>query len=189
MLTWQPDLFQRYELLRQVVERASVEIPSRPIRIIDVGSGPERLTERALGPDYAVVRTDVGNFDDDEIVRIYPGAPLPFEDRAADIVIAMDVLEHVAEPLTPVLSRRVQARGRLASRGDMSDRKRGSCRGRAGTFEPDGRTLEQAGRLPRRTRGISGCRPERRSRPNWGRTAGTSLCWTTLRCLPGPART
>ncbi len=36
----------------------------------------------------------------------------------------------------------------------MSDRKCGSCRGRAGTFEPDGRTLEQACRLPRRTRGI-----------------------------------
>jgi O-antigen biosynthesis protein len=101
MLTWQPDLFQRYELLRQVVERVSDGVPSRPIRIIDVGSGPERLTERALGPDYSVVRTDVGDFDDVEIVRIYPGAPLPFEDGAADIVIAMDVLEHVAEPLRP----------------------------------------------------------------------------------------
>jgi glycosyltransferase involved in cell wall biosynthesis len=98
---WQPDLYQRYELLRRVLHAATPARLDRAVSIIDVGSGPERLTERAVGPGYEVTRTDVGDFDDLELVRIHPGAPLPFDDDAADVVIAMDVLEHIPEALRP----------------------------------------------------------------------------------------
>ena len=95
MTTWQPDLFQRYELLRRILVGTFQPTPSEPIRVVDVGSGPERLSERALGDNFEVTRTDAGDFDDPEIIKIIPGAPLPFADDSADVVIAMDVVEHV----------------------------------------------------------------------------------------------
>ncbi|WP_170296042.1 glycosyltransferase [Azospirillum brasilense] len=69
--------------------------PPKPLRILDLGCGPERLTERFLPDGIAIVRADVDRFSDDSVVLLIPGEPLPFEDDAFDIVLAMDVLEHV----------------------------------------------------------------------------------------------
>jgi O-antigen biosynthesis protein len=101
--TWQPDLYQRYELLRRVLQQAFPAPGDRPVSVVDVGSGPERLSERALGSGYMVTRTDVGDFDDPDIVRLHAGAPLPFDTDSCDVVVAMDVLEHVPAVLRPSL--------------------------------------------------------------------------------------
>ena len=41
------------------------------------------------------MRADVDRFDDPDITLIVPGERLPFEDGAFDLVLALDVLEHV----------------------------------------------------------------------------------------------
>jgi glycosyltransferase involved in cell wall biosynthesis len=97
----QPDIYQRYELLRRLLEEAADNVSLSHRRILDVGSGPDRLTELAVGPDWTVVPADVGDTGDPELVRLRSGAPLPFEDDEFEFVVALDVLEHVPPPLRP----------------------------------------------------------------------------------------
>jgi glycosyltransferase involved in cell wall biosynthesis len=94
LLQLQPDLYQRYTMLRAIV--ASLWKPSAPgtMRLLDVGSGPDRLTERFL-VQANVVRADIDQFGDDDIVKLEPNEPLPFDQRGFDLVVALEVLEHV----------------------------------------------------------------------------------------------
>src|SRR5687767_2846462 len=98
-LGFQPDIYQRYAFLAQIVERVFRTVPEGVgrCRLLDVGSGPVRLTETFLPAWVDVARADVGTFDDPAIIQIAPDGSLPFPDDSFDIVLAMDVIEHVPE--------------------------------------------------------------------------------------------
>ena len=100
-LGFQPDIYQRYAFLARVIGRvfgaADGAPPPAPLSLLDVGSGPVRLTETFVPGWVEVTRTDVSTFDDPAIVAIGADGSLPFADGAMDVVLAMDVLEHVPE--------------------------------------------------------------------------------------------
>lgn len=95
LLGWQPDLRQRYELLDDLLHHAFAGRRASPVTVLDVGSGPLSLTQNALGEAFVVVRADVTSFGDPDIVTLDPGQPLPFGDDTFEVVVALDVIEHV----------------------------------------------------------------------------------------------
>jgi O-antigen biosynthesis protein len=113
-LEFQQDIYQRYGLLAVIVDAFSGSEPTTPVTILDVGSGPARLTEAFLPSTCTIVRADVDQFGDEEVVRLIPGKPLPFADRGLDLVIALDVLEHVPRSERTALLAECQ---RVAHRG------------------------------------------------------------------------
>ena len=99
-LAWQPDIYQRYSFLAKLTDILADE-GSGGLTVLDVGSGPVALTEAFVSPRFDIVRADVSQFDNPSIVLLHPGEPLPFEDGAFDVAVAMEVLEHVP-PAQPV---------------------------------------------------------------------------------------
>ena len=102
-LGFQPDVYQRYGFLARLIEAVLGSAGDRNHRkttvvghrLLDVGSGPVRLVEAFLPTWVEVVRTDVTSFEDSSIVEIPSDGSLSFPDQSFDIVLAMDVLEHV----------------------------------------------------------------------------------------------
>ena len=97
-LGFQPDIYQRYAFLARLIEavfRPGSAAPSDRLCLLDVGSGPVRLTETFLPEWVDVTRTDVSTFDDPAIVLIDTNGSLSFADGSMDVVLAMDVLEHI----------------------------------------------------------------------------------------------
>ncbi|MDQ3243098.1 MAG: glycosyltransferase, partial [Gemmatimonadota bacterium] len=92
----QQDIYQRYCVLARLLTAA---FPLRDkgtlVRILDIGSGPARLTERFLPAYFNVTRADVDTFGDAGVVPLTRGASLPFESDSFAAVIALEVLEHV----------------------------------------------------------------------------------------------
>jgi glycosyltransferase involved in cell wall biosynthesis/SAM-dependent methyltransferase len=103
MVSLQHDLFQRYSVLAEIVEHVFAPDRLERLRILDIGSGPSRLTQEFLGAHADVTRADVETFDDPAIVLLDPNGPLPFPDKDFDLVLAMDVLEHVENSRRPAL--------------------------------------------------------------------------------------
>lgn len=96
LLGYQPDIYQRYAVLVRVARALGTAlVPDGPVALLDVGCGPEPLTSRFLGPGFVITRADVDTFGKEDIVRIVPGEPLPFESGSFPLVIAIDTIEHV----------------------------------------------------------------------------------------------
>jgi glycosyltransferase involved in cell wall biosynthesis len=112
--TWQPDIYQRYSFLARLTDILFAEGGGSPT-LLDVGSGPIALTEQFVSPGFAIVRADVSQFDDPSIVLLQAGEPLPFEDAAFDVAVAVDVLEHVPPAQRPNLIRELQRVSRQAT--------------------------------------------------------------------------
>jgi len=92
------DCYQRYTALKNLMDAAFPDATAdAPATVLDVGSGSSTLSRDFLGDRFRVTRSDVvvDTAAGADIVILQPGQPLPFEARAFDAVIAMDVLEHV----------------------------------------------------------------------------------------------
>ena len=113
-LAWQPDIYQRYSFLARLTDILCGE-GSGALTLLDVGSGPVSLTEAFVSPRFEIVRADVSQFDDPSIVLLHPGEPLPFEDAAFDVAVAIEVLEHVPPAQRPSLIRELQRVSRQAT--------------------------------------------------------------------------
>ena len=90
------DIFQRYSILATALAGA-FPVRATPIRVLDVGSGPESLTQAFLPSGFDVTAGDVDDFGNAAIVQLGRGASLPFLDAAFDAVVCMDVLEHIPQ--------------------------------------------------------------------------------------------
>ena len=98
---FQFDIFQRFAALARALD--AMFPGDAAVRVLDCGCGATPLTAAFLPARFEVTRADVDDFGDRAIVRIAPGAPLPFGDGAFDVAIAMDVLEHVPAAARPAL--------------------------------------------------------------------------------------
>ena len=84
------DLYQRHKLVQETVERIRDGRPR--LSILDVGGSPGYL--RAFLPRDQVVVVDREG-PAQEVVLIAEALALPFADRAFDVVVSLDTLEHV----------------------------------------------------------------------------------------------
>ena len=94
LANFQYDIFQRYLVLSRALETA-FPVRNKPVRVLDLGSGPASLTPIFLPHGFEVTSADVDKFGNDSIILIERGKPLPFEDGAFDAIVCMDVLEHI----------------------------------------------------------------------------------------------
>ncbi len=88
------DQFQRYELVRALLE--SVRVDGQRLRILDVGGRTALLRE--FLPSDRIELVDVVPSRVEGLV-LGSGAQLPFQDGVFDAVCAFDTLEHVPPPL------------------------------------------------------------------------------------------
>ena len=113
-LAYQPDIYQRYGLLAGLTQVLLDDTPG-PLTALDVGCGPVRLTETFLSSRFTVVRADVSQFGDPEIVQLSPGEPLPFDSCSFDLTLGLEVIEHLPPPARPSLIRELQRIARRAT--------------------------------------------------------------------------
>jgi hypothetical protein len=106
-LAWQPDIYQRYSFLARLTD-ILIGDGSGTLNLLDVGSGPVALTKAFVSPRFDIVKADADQFGDPSIVQLQPGEPLPFEDAAFDVAVAIEVLEHLPPAERPGLIRELQ---------------------------------------------------------------------------------
>jgi len=95
-LTFEHDQYQRYTCLQGLLETVFVsEETGSLVSVLDVGSGPEQITKHFLDDRFRIRRADVGEFDQPDILRLVRGEPIPAADDEFDVVMALEVLEHI----------------------------------------------------------------------------------------------
>jgi GT2 family glycosyltransferase len=90
------DRYQRYARAARAVD--ALRVGGRPLRVLEVGANFHRDLERFLPAD-TVVYLDVREPEDAVAAGAFvrgDGSASPFRDGAVDVVVALDVLEHVA---------------------------------------------------------------------------------------------
>src|SRR6185503_7534180 len=90
------DRYQRYARAARAVE--ALRVGGRPLRVLEVGANFHRDLERFLPAD-TVVYLDLRAPDDAGAAGSFvrgDGSASPFRSDAVDVVVALDVLEHVA---------------------------------------------------------------------------------------------
>lgn len=97
------DRYQRYALAARAID--ALRVDGLPLRVLEVGANFHRDLERFL-PGDQVVYVDVRDPGEAGSSRSFvrgDGADSPFRDRAVDVVLALDVLEHVPVARRPPL--------------------------------------------------------------------------------------
>jgi hypothetical protein len=142
-------------MLNQLVRYAPIAALIRSLgsgSLLDVGSGSVGVS-RWLGPEWAITATDI-SFDDygtaadavaDGVQRLVADArALPFEDRSFDVVLTLDMLEHVnpgdrspiLRELARVARRRVVAACPTGAAALEADRRLDAAYRKRGTTPP-----------------------------------------------------
>ncbi len=85
------DLYQRHRLAQEVVER--IRGRRKRLTILDVGGAPGHL-KKFLPRDRIMVLDLETDGEGTELVA--DGRQLPFADRAMDVVVSLDTLEHLS---------------------------------------------------------------------------------------------
>ncbi|TDK24279.1 methyltransferase domain-containing protein [Luteimonas aestuarii] len=88
------DHFQRYGTAAALIG----QLNTKRLRILEVGANRQRLLSQAF-PDADIVFTDVTACGDDADLVLASAAALPFGDATFDVVVCLDVLEHIPADL------------------------------------------------------------------------------------------
>lgn len=94
------DLYQRHRLTQEVVER--IRGNRKRLTILDVGGAPGHL-KKFLPRDRIIVLDREAGSEGIELVG--DGRQLPFPDRAVDVVVSLDTLEHLSGRQRPAFLR------------------------------------------------------------------------------------
>jgi chromosome segregation ATPase len=95
------DLYQRHRLAQEVVDR--VRGRRKRLTILDVGGAPGHLKKFLPRDRIIVLDREAGGGEGIELVG--DGRQLPFADRAVDVVVSLDTLEHLSGRQRPGLLR------------------------------------------------------------------------------------
>jgi len=96
------DTFQRYLEVYRLVSREAALKPDHTIRLLDIGSNGPGFADFNKFPNVDQTNIDISPPDPKVLAAYphigfvtYPGDELPFDDESFDIVVCVDVLEHV----------------------------------------------------------------------------------------------
>jgi len=83
------DQFQRYRVVQEIVDFARLD---RPLKILDVGGYPGLISD--FLPDDETLALDVVSCNKPNYIQ-GDGTSLPFVDKSFDVVVSLDVYEHI----------------------------------------------------------------------------------------------
>jgi len=102
---WQSNIFTTFDFAPEML----AGLPQNA-KIVDVGTGDGRRVQKLIDMSYKAIGTEVNkswiNSDDTKVgtppIYFGDGNNLPFKDNEFDMVVSVDVLEHMVEPLKAI---------------------------------------------------------------------------------------